>query len=57
MAIANVFLKVTIEWDFDEAELCNLFDDATICLPNGENIKNGSMNLPNIDCMAIVIQR
>ncbi len=57
MATAHVFLKVTMEWDFKEAELSNLMEDATICLPNGEDIKNcnTTSGLPNIDCLSVVL--
>ena len=63
MATAHVFLKITMEWDFEESELNNLFEDATICLPSGEDIKNRSLKcpprdigrLPVIDCLSVVI--
>lgn len=59
MATAHVFLKVTMEWDFEESELCNLMEDATIHLPNGDNItmERSLFIMPYIDCLSVVLQR
>lgn len=64
MATAHVFLKVTMEWDFEESELSNLMEDALIRLPNGDDItmkrtllKDGIGKMPYIDCLSVVLQR
>jgi hypothetical protein len=46
-----------MDWSFGNSELSNLFDDAIIKLPNGEEIKNSKNSTdtesPTIDCMLI----
>lgn len=46
----HVFLKITMDWPFDEAELNNLFEDSTISLPNGQDIKPTNP----IECILII---
>jgi len=58
MATAHVFLKVTMEWDFDESELSNLMEDSMIHLPSGDIISNGGLRkVRSIDCLSVILQR
>jgi len=55
MSRVNIILHIEMEWEFGNAELNNLFDDATINLPNGEEIKNiPTQGLPIVECIAIM---
>jgi hypothetical protein len=44
-----------MEWPFENVELSNLFEDAVISLPNGDDIRSyeAMMQLPIIDCVLV----
>jgi hypothetical protein len=55
MTLTHVLLHITMEWPFENAELSNLFEDAVISLPNGDDIRSyeAMMQLPIIDCVLV----
>jgi hypothetical protein len=40
MAKTHIILHVVMDWELGRSELNNLFDDSTIHLPNGQDLRN-----------------
>jgi hypothetical protein len=54
MAKTHVFLYVTMDWELGQSELSNLFEDAIIHLPNGQDISDKDDQ--SIECIKIQME-